>query len=67
MGLRQDDRAAASAALQGEDGMNTIKGLVLALAVMGLSACNTISGAGQDIEAGGEAISDTAKKVQSDM
>ncbi|CAB3747280.1 entericidin A/B family lipoprotein [Paraburkholderia humisilvae] len=29
-----------------------------------LSACNTVSGAGQDISKGGQAISDTAEKAK---
>jgi predicted small secreted protein len=32
-----------------------------------LSACNTISGAGQDIEAGGEKIQETAENVKNKM
>ncbi|MCF8470514.1 MAG: entericidin A/B family lipoprotein [Parvibaculum sp.] len=28
---------------------------------MGLAACNTVEGAGQDIQKGGEAIEDSAK------
>ncbi|WP_349262411.1 entericidin A/B family lipoprotein [Geminicoccus sp.] len=32
-------------------------------AVAALTACNTVGGAGKDISAGGEAISDTAKKA----
>ncbi len=39
--------------------------LFLGLATLG--ACNTVQGAGKDIEAGGEAISDTAKEVQDSM
>ncbi len=30
------------------------------MAIMALAACNTVAGAGKDIEAGGEAITDTA-------
>jgi entericidin B len=30
--------------------------LVIAFSVLGLSACNTVRGIGQDIERGGEAI-----------
>jgi entericidin B len=39
--------------------MNAVRALTLLLVVsftVGLSACNTIRGAGQDIEAGGKAI-----------
>lgn len=32
-----------------------------------LSACNTMSGAGKDIQAGGDAISDSAEKVKNKM
>jgi predicted small secreted protein len=45
--------------------MSRIKGVVLAMAVAGLAACNTVSGAGQDISVGGKAISNSAEKVQS--
>ena len=38
-----------------------------ALAVASLSACNTIRGAGRDVSAGGEVVSDAASKVQSDL
>ena len=36
--------------------------LLLMLTVLGLSACNTLHGMGQDIEKAGEAISGAAKK-----
>lgn len=39
-------------------------GLVLCL---GLTACNTISGAGKDIQATGKAISNTADKVKKEL
>lgn len=32
-------------------------------ASLGVTACNTISGAGQDVEAAGEAVSRTAEDV----
>lgn len=35
----------------------------LALAVFGLGACNTVRGAGQDIQSVGEATEDTAEKT----
>jgi predicted small secreted protein len=35
--------------------------LFLVLLMLGLGACNTIEGAGQDIEAAGEGIADTAE------
>ncbi len=36
--------------------------LMLLLSMLGLSACNTVHGMGQDIEKAGEAISNAAKK-----
>ncbi|MBT0960792.1 entericidin A/B family lipoprotein [Denitromonas iodatirespirans] len=36
--------------------------IVAAMAVLTLSACNTVRGVGQDIEKGGEAIQKAAKK-----
>ncbi len=46
--------------------MTTRKSLALAalVAVMGLSACNTIQGAGTDIKKTGNAIEDTAEKAK---
>lgn len=38
--------------------------LLVALSVFGLSACNTLQGAGKDIEKGGEAIQDTAQDAK---
>jgi predicted small secreted protein len=40
--------------------------MVLSL-IAGLIGCNTIEGAGEDIERGGEAVSDTAKEVKRSM
>ncbi|TVQ58001.1 MAG: entericidin A/B family lipoprotein [Rhodobacteraceae bacterium] len=34
---------------------------------LGVGACNTVRGAGEDIESGGRAISDTATEVQRDL
>lgn len=42
--------------------MKTITGLFIAL--LFLSACNTIHGMGQDIERGGEKVKDAATSVQ---
>lgn len=43
----------------------------LGLALLGmfatLSACNTIGGAGRDVAAGGQAISETAEEVENDL
>ena len=45
--------------------------MIRIFALLGLlgavAACNTIEGAGQDIAAGGEAISDTANEVERDL
>lgn len=40
--------------------MKTLTILSLTVMAFGLSACATISGAGQDIEAAGEAVQDAA-------
>jgi predicted small secreted protein len=40
----------------------TIAGVLAVLALLG--ACNTVSGVGKDVEATGEAISDTAEEVK---
>ena len=37
------------------------------LAMLGLSACNTMDGMGEDIERGGEKLSDSAQDTQDDM
>jgi predicted small secreted protein len=37
------------------------------LALLGLVACETIQGAGRDLETAGEVIQDEAQEVQSDM
>ena len=37
---------------------------LLLFAVLSLSACNTASGLGKDVEAAGETLSDTAEDVQ---
>lgn len=42
--------------------------LILALnCVIALAGCNTIAGAGKDLERGGQAIRDTARDVQKKM
>lgn len=46
------------------------KALVLAAAVaaaISLTACNTIQGAGEDVKATGQAVSDTAADVKEDI
>lgn len=37
------------------------------LALLGLVACETIQGAGRDLETAGEVLQDEAQEVQSDM
>ncbi len=43
---------------------NIAKVLVLLLGTSLLAACNTVEGAGKDIESGGEAIQDGSKSVK---
>jgi entericidin B len=38
-----------------------------ALAALSLTACNTVQGAGKDIERGGEHVQDAAKDVKKSM
>ena len=38
-----------------------MKPFICALALLALGACNTVKGAGQDISAGGQVISETAE------
>lgn len=35
--------------------------------ILGLAACETVDGFGQDVEAGGEAISNASQNVQNDL
>ncbi len=44
-----------------------LTGLLLAGAVLSLSACNTVNGAGKDISNAGAATSSTAASVQQKM
>lgn len=45
-----------------------IRSLVLALvALFAISACNTISGAGEDLSSAGDAVTDTAQDTQDSM
>ena len=37
------------------------------LALGGLSACNTVRGAGEDVESAGKAISDTAQETEDEI
>lgn len=43
---------------------NIAKILVLLSGIGLLAACNTVEGAGKDIEAGGEAVQDSSKAVK---
>ena len=47
--------------------MTSVHALLLAASFGLLAACNTIGGAGEDIEAGGAAISDTAEETEREM
>jgi predicted small secreted protein len=37
------------------------------LGLLGVSACNTVRGAGQDLEKAGEAVATTSQEVQRDL
>ncbi|KFI32175.1 entericidin EcnAB [Haematobacter massiliensis] len=37
------------------------------LAILGLAACNTMAGAGRDIQSGGAALTGEARKTQAQM
>jgi predicted small secreted protein len=41
--------------------------LILLMSMVALIGCNTMEGAGKDISAGGEAVTDPAKDVKRDM
>ena len=43
------------------------KAIFVLLALVTLAACNTISGAGEDVRAAGGAINDEAEETQSQM
>lgn len=47
--------------------MKTITATLSVLVLAGLAACNTVEGAGQDVQGGGEAISDTARETERDL
>lgn len=47
--------------------MKTIKAMLPALLFAGLAACNTVEGAGRDVEEGGEAISNTAQDAEQEL
>ncbi|WP_290559659.1 entericidin A/B family lipoprotein [Aestuariivita sp.] len=37
------------------------------MSVLGLAACETVEGFGQDVQSGGQAISDAANEIQDDL
>jgi entericidin B len=40
---------------------------LLPAALLTLAACNTVEGAGQDIQAGGQAVENTAEEVEDEI
>jgi predicted small secreted protein len=42
--------------------MNRFIALLLVIASAGLAACNTVAGAGEDMSAGGHAVTNSAEK-----
>ena len=46
---------------------NALKFAGLGLLTLMAAACNTVAGAGEDIQAGGNAIEDAADEVKEDM
>jgi len=44
--------------------LSCIMTLMMVVATVALAGCNTVAGAGKDIERGGQVIRDTAKDVQ---
>lgn len=47
--------------------MKTLLALFMSSVFVMLAGCNTVAGAGKDIEKGGEAVQDTARDVQQKM
>ncbi len=47
--------------------MKQLIALILLMSIVGLVGCNTMEGAGKDISAGGDAVTDTARDVKRDM
>lgn len=47
--------------------MKTIFALLMSSLFVALTGCNTVAGAGKDLERGGEKVQDTAKDVQNKM
>ncbi len=47
--------------------MNPFLAVIIASAFVVLTGCNTVAGAGKDLERGGEKVQDAAKDVQQQM
>lgn len=47
--------------------MKTLFALLMSSVLVVLVGCNTVEGAGKDLERGGEKVQDTAKDVQQKM
>jgi len=47
--------------------MNKLLMLMLLIAIGGLLGCNTMAGAGKDIQRGGQAVTNTANHVKGGM
>lgn len=47
--------------------MNLLKLFAIVLFTGSVAGCNTMEGAGEDIEAGGEAVSEGARDVQDEL
>lgn len=47
--------------------MKTFFAFLMSSAFVVLAGCNTVAGAGKDLERGGEKVQDTAKDVQQKM
>lgn len=47
--------------------MRLINGLMLGAVLAVLAACNTVGGMGQDLQSGGEAITDSAQDAERQM
>lgn len=47
--------------------MKTVTFLLSACLIIGVAGCNTVDGAGRDVESGGEAISNTAREAEGEL
>jgi entericidin B len=59
--------SAARTPVEKEIVMKKLVALIVLLSIGVLTGCNTIEGAGKDIERGGEKVQDTAKDVKQKM